>query len=222
LYEALWSTSSVFSAQKNSANSTKRVFIFTNVSDPCQAPGARARAEQKLRDLAENDIVVELFAVHPPAPVAKFDMHTFWTRAILIDDEDSEFRPLNANSLKALTDDLRRRAFKRRSQLAGHIIIGRQQQNCSRIGFRMYSCIRSAETGKAVFLDAATNAPLTCETKWVCFMCLYLSCIVMIDSKCDWISCVRIRRRCWRTFRCARTTRMAVNACTSPKQKCSC
>jgi hypothetical protein len=47
-------------------------------SDPCHGvAGARSRAQQKLRDIEELGIDVELFAVHAPPPAQQFNMVRF-------------------------------------------------------------------------------------------------------------------------------------------------
>ncbi len=107
----------------------------------------------------------------------------FWASAIAFAEDEHVRRTLvNAASLAELNNEMRRRAFKRRSVLAGVLTIGSAAPSAAAasssssesatatacIGFRMYSTVRSAETGKVAWLDADTNAPLTCETKWVC------------------------------------------------------
>ena len=53
-----------------------RVFVLQ--SDPCHGvAGARSRAQQKLRDIDELGIDVELFAVHAPPPAPHFNMVRF-------------------------------------------------------------------------------------------------------------------------------------------------
>jgi hypothetical protein len=74
--------------------------IFALQSDPCHGiAGARSRAQQKLRDLDELGIDVELFAVHAPPPAPQFNM--VCARCICFLNQDAWLIPHDVVSKKA-------------------------------------------------------------------------------------------------------------------------
>jgi ATP-dependent DNA helicase 2 subunit 1 len=156
--QALWVCSTLFERKK----STRRIFLFTNRNDPTEGDAEQRRKTlQKVRDLEERDISIELF----PLNGSQFDPTTFFMDIISIpfDEDIGRIRSNFGDKLEELLRTVRMREVKKRAlgavkwELAPNV----------KLAVKLYCPIKSATQAYPVFLDAKTNAQLTCNTAYI-------------------------------------------------------
>eukprot|EP00455_Lapot_gusevi_P033994 TRINITY_DN3735_c0_g1_i2.p1 TRINITY_DN3735_c0_g1~~TRINITY_DN3735_c0_g1_i2.p1 ORF type:complete len:468 (+),score=130.90 TRINITY_DN3735_c0_g1_i2:98-1405(+) len=108
------------------------------------------------------DVMLELFSFQPPNAVA-FDPKRFYLDMIPVEEDEVEQR-LSPDRIKDLSDTLRRKAFKKRALMSTTLSIADDTQ----IAVQVFSLLNTATKGSGTWLDKRTNAPLKCDTRWVC------------------------------------------------------
>lgn len=161
--DALWTCSSMFSSSSVKVGH-KRIFLFTNEDNPnADNMELRRQALQRVRDLEELGVDVELFALTSAA--GTFDPSKFYQHIISVADDDNpgQFEAITAAKFEELQMRIRRKEHKKRAMGRLPLIIGDLE-----IGVGMYKLVRESKKSSFFWLDAKTNQRIKTETKWVC------------------------------------------------------
>eukprot|EP01094_Clydonella_sp_ATCC50884_P000497 TRINITY_DN10386_c0_g1_i1.p1 TRINITY_DN10386_c0_g1~~TRINITY_DN10386_c0_g1_i1.p1 ORF type:complete len:641 (+),score=205.12 TRINITY_DN10386_c0_g1_i1:133-2055(+) len=161
--DALWTCSSMFSSCATKVGH-KRIFLFTNDDNPNAGDmELRKQALQRVRDLEELGVDVELFALTSASNT--FDPSKFYQHIISVSDEDNpgQFEAVTAAKFEELQMRIRRKEHKKRAMGRLPLIIGDLE-----IGVGMYKLVREAKKSSFFWLDAKSNQRIKTETKWVC------------------------------------------------------
>jgi len=146
-------------------NYSKRIFLFTNNDNPNGAnKHEQARAIQKMRDLYEQDVDIELF---PMQGTETFEVAKFYADLIAVDPEQlgalSSKEATNERFLE-LTKRIRQKEFKKRT-------LGKTMLHLSPsmdIAVKIFSLVQEAKKPVSKNLDAKTNKQLKTVSRYIC------------------------------------------------------
>eukprot|EP01018_Ginkgo_biloba_P006362 Gb_35352 [translate_table: standard] len=168
LYNAFWVAQGLL--RKGSIkNVDKRILLFTNDDDPFGNADAGARADmrrttiQRAKDAQDLGISIELLPLSRPGE--EFNVSIFYADMIELENEElSQFLPTAAEKFEDLTDQLRKRIFKKRTVRKITLVVADGMS----IGLDTYALIRPAVPGTIAWLDSVTNTPLKSERSYIC------------------------------------------------------
>ena len=163
LVEALWLCHDMFTRTKTAAAADRRIFLFTDEDQPNQRqPQDQRRAIQRAKDLAEQNISIDIFPFNKPG--GKFDFRLFYQEIIAIDVDENADPIVGAERLEDLTSLMRKKQFKKRTQ--GKAMF--QLTPTMRIAVKYYVPFRRTSKPFPVKLNAKDNKKLKSVTKWIC------------------------------------------------------
>ena len=163
LVEALWLCHDMFTRTKTTAAADRRIFLFTDEDQPNQRqPQDQRRAIQRAKDLAEQNITIELFPFNKPQ--GKFDFRLFYQEILAIDQDENADPIVGAERLEDLTSLMRKKQFKKRTQ--GKALF--QVTPTMRIAVKYYVPFRRTSRPVPVKLNAKDNRRMKTVTKWIC------------------------------------------------------
>ena len=165
LAHAIWSANLDFAKKKLKEIDTKSLWIFTNDDDPFRGDAAQERqCIQRARDGAEQGHEYVLWCMNRTQGV-DFDASRFYGSIIPVDeDEDECVYSAGDGDFSKLLEHVRRKTFKKRVMGRFPLIVG---ADCE-IAVSMFARIMPLTIPTPLKLDAKTNAPLVCKTRWVC------------------------------------------------------
>ena len=109
--EALWLCHDVLAQNKNVAN--RRILIFTDEDKPNgNRPNEMQRAIQRAKDLAQQDITLELFPLNKIDKV--FNFQSFYIQIIPIDENDPIENMVGSEKLEELVFKMHTKEYKKR------------------------------------------------------------------------------------------------------------
>nr|ATA62878.1 putative KU70-like protein [Cupressus sempervirens] len=168
LYSALWVAQGLL-RKGSTRNVDKRILLFTNNDDPFENADPRVKADmrrttiQRAKDSQDLGISIELFPLSRSGE--EFNVSIFFADMLeLENDESSEFMPMVAEKFEDLTNQLRKRMYKKRVVRKITLMVA----DGLSIGLHTYALIRPAQTGKITWLDSVTNKPLKLERSYIC------------------------------------------------------
>lgn len=163
LVEALWLCHDLFTRAKTASVSDRRIFLFTDEDQPNQRqPQDQRRAVQRAKDLAEQNITIELFPFNKPA--GRFDFRLFFQEILAIDTDENADPIVGAEKLDDLKSLMRKKQFKKRTQ--GKAMF--QVTPAMQIAVKYYVPFRRTSRPVPVKLNAKQNKKLKTVTKWIC------------------------------------------------------
>ncbi|XP_010923465.1 ATP-dependent DNA helicase 2 subunit KU70 [Elaeis guineensis] len=168
LYNALWVAQALL--RKGSSKSvSKRILLFTNEDDPFGSITGATKTDmirmtlQRAKDAQDLGISIELLPLSRPDE--GFNVSIFYAELLGLEgDEISHFLPSAGEKLEDMTDQLRKRMFKKRKVKTIRFSIA----NGICIEVNTYALIRSTSPGSIMWLDSITNLPLKTERSFVC------------------------------------------------------
>nr|ATA62886.1 putative KU70-like protein [Juniperus oxycedrus] len=168
LYSALWVAQGLL-RKGSTRNVDKHILLFTNNDDPFGNADPRVKADmsrttiQRAKDSRDLGISIELFPLSRPGE--EFNVSIFFADMLeLENDESSEFMPMVAEKFEDLTNQLKKRMYKKRVVRKITLMVA----DGLSIGLHTYALIRPAQTGKITWLDSVTNKPLKLERSYIC------------------------------------------------------
>ncbi|XP_078180841.1 ATP-dependent DNA helicase 2 subunit Ku70-like protein isoform X1 [Carex rostrata] len=168
LYNAIWVAQALL--RKGSAKTaTKRMVLFTNEDDPFGSVIGPVKTDmirttiQRAKDAQDLGILIELLPLSQPDE--EFNISIFYADMLGLEgDEVAQFLPLASQKLEDMTDQLRKRIFKKRKVKT----LTFQLTNDVCIEVNTYALIRPTVPGTITWLDAMTNVPLRTERYFIC------------------------------------------------------
>nr|CAD1841719.1 unnamed protein product [Ananas comosus var. bracteatus] len=168
LYNALWVAQALL--RKGSAKTvSKRILLFTNEDDPFGSISGAIKSDmvrttlQRAKDAQDLGISIELLPFRRPDE--EFDVSIFYAELIGLEtDEIPNFLPSASDKLEDMTDQLRKRIFKKRKVKTLTFSIA----NGISIEVNTYALIRPTLPGAIMWLDSVTNLPLKNERSIIC------------------------------------------------------
>ncbi|XP_031481658.1 ATP-dependent DNA helicase 2 subunit KU70 isoform X2 [Nymphaea colorata] len=168
LYNAIWVAQALL--RKGSVkNVDKRILLFTNEDDPFGCLQGAIKSDmkrttlQRAKDAQDLGISIELLPMNRPGE--EFNVSKFYAELLgLEDDQIAEFMPSAVEKLEDMTDQLRRRIYKKRKVRRIRFIIA----NGVSIELNTYALIRPAIPGTITWLDSVTSLPLKSERSFIC------------------------------------------------------
>lgn len=168
LYNALWVGQALL--RKGSAkNVSKRILLFTNEDDPFGTVTGAVKKDmirttiQRAKDAQDLGISIEILPLSRPDE--KFDVSIFYSDLIGLEEEEiSHFLPSAGERLADMTDQLKKRMFKKRKVKSIMFSI----TNDVYIEVNTYALIRPTVPGAILWLDSVTNLPLKSERSFIC------------------------------------------------------
>ncbi|KAK1311205.1 ATP-dependent DNA helicase 2 subunit KU70 [Acorus calamus] len=168
LYNALWVAQALL--RKGSIKtSAKRMLMFTNEDDPFGKIVGAAKADmirttlQRAKDAQDLGISFELLPLSMPDD--EFNVSRFYADMIGLEgNEVTQFLPSAGEKLEDMTDQLRKRMFKKRKVKGITFFIA----NGISIEVNSYALIRPTLPGAITWLDSVTNLPLKSERSFIC------------------------------------------------------
>ncbi|KAJ3705585.1 hypothetical protein LUZ61_009290 [Rhynchospora tenuis] len=168
LNNAIWVAQALL--RKGSAKTTtKRMVLFTNEDDPFGSVAGAIKTDmirttvQRAKDVQDLGILIELLPLSRPDE--EFNVSIFYADMVGLEgDEIAQFLPLASQKLEDMTDQLRKRIFKKRKVKT----LTFQLTNDVCIEVNTYALIRPTVPGTITWLDAMTNIPLRTERSFIC------------------------------------------------------
>ncbi|XP_008786103.2 ATP-dependent DNA helicase 2 subunit KU70 isoform X1 [Phoenix dactylifera] len=168
LYNALWVAQALL--RKGSAKSvSKRILLFTNEDDPFGSITGATKTDmirmtlQRAKDTQDLGISIELLPLSWPDE--EFNVSIFYAELLGLEGDDiSQFLPSAGEILEDMTDQLRKRMFKKRKVKTIRFSIA----NDICIEVNTYALIRPTSPGQIMWLDSVTNLPLKTERSFIC------------------------------------------------------
>ncbi|KAJ4760477.1 ATP-dependent DNA helicase 2 subunit KU70 [Rhynchospora pubera] len=168
LNNAIWVAQALL--RKGSAKTTtKRMVLFTNEDDPFGSVTRATKTDmirttvQRAKDVQDLGILIELLPLSRPDE--EFNVSIFYADMMGLEgDEIAQFLPLASQRLEDMTDQLRKRIFKKRKVKT----LTFQLTNDVCIEVNTYALIRPTVPGTITWLDAMTNIPLRTERSFIC------------------------------------------------------
>ena len=159
LSDVLWTCSTMLA---NSAYKYghKRILLFTNNDHPHERrPDLQRQARAKAKDLAENNIDIELMHMG-----SNFDISKFYQDLIYEGDEEVTIAPNPVERFEELLTRVRSKEMKKRAIQKIPLTLGPGLE----IGVGVYCMVREARKPSFVRLDKRTNEELKTQTKYLC------------------------------------------------------
>lgn len=168
LYNALWVAQALL--RKGSAkNVSKRMLIFTNEDDPFGTVTGPIKRDmirttiQRAKDAQDLGISIELLPLSKPDE--KFNISSFYSDLLGLEGEEiSLYLPSAGERLEDMTDQLKKRMFKKRKVRS--LIFTITNDICIQVN--TYALIRPTIPGAILWLDGVTNVPLKSERFLIC------------------------------------------------------
>ncbi|OMJ95374.1 hypothetical protein SteCoe_1293 [Stentor coeruleus] len=161
LVNALWVCHDILAQNKNSAN--RRILLFTDEDRPnANHPREIDIAVQRAKDLAQQDISLELYPLNKPDKA--FNFQAFYIRVIPVDEDESIE---NINGLEKLEDlicKMHTKEYKKRKLGTINFAL------CPNMFIAMnYYCVfRESKKPTPSKLHAKDNKKLKSVTSWIC------------------------------------------------------
>ncbi|CAG9331717.1 unnamed protein product [Blepharisma stoltei] len=161
LVEALWLCHDLLTQKHMTAS--RRIFLFTNQDRPNQnKPNDMQRALQRAKDLAEQDIMLELFPFNQGAH--KFDFEAFFAGAIALEEDEAKEPILGAEKLEDLIAVMHKKEYKKRTLGTLNFMLSPTMK----VAVNYYCMFRATKKPSPVKLHAKDNKKLKTITTWVC------------------------------------------------------
>ncbi|KAJ3669862.1 hypothetical protein LUZ60_010186 [Juncus effusus] len=168
LYNAIWVAQALL--RKGSAKTaSKRMVLFTNEDDPFGTLSGVVKTDmirttvQRAKDAQDLGILIELLPLSRPNE--EFNVSIFYKDLLGLEgDELAQFLPLATQKMEDMTDQLRKRIFKKRKIKTLNFIL----TNNVSIEVNTYALIRPTLPGAITWLDSMTNIPLKAERSFIC------------------------------------------------------
>jgi ATP-dependent DNA helicase 2 subunit 1 len=159
LVDALWLCHDLLTQNKNPAN--RRILIFTDEDRPNRnRANDLQRTIQRARDLAQQDIVLELFPFNKLGQA--FDFNSFYAQIIPIDEDQPQVDAIE--KLEDLTTQMHIREYRKRKLGTVHFAL------CPNMSISMnYFCmLRESKKPTPSKLNKKDNKKLKSVTSWIC------------------------------------------------------
>ncbi|XP_072958461.1 ATP-dependent DNA helicase 2 subunit KU70 [Typha angustifolia] len=168
LYNALWAAQALL--RKGSVKTvSKRILLFTNEDDPFGNISGALKTDmvrttlQRAKDAQDLGISIELLPLSRADE--EFNVSIFYADLIGLEaNEIPHFLPSAGERLEDMTDQLRKRIFKKRKVRTLTLSIA----NDICIEVNTYALVRPTLPGAIMWLNAVTNLPLKTERSFVC------------------------------------------------------
>ncbi|XP_058093568.1 ATP-dependent DNA helicase 2 subunit KU70 [Magnolia sinica] len=168
LYNALWVAQALL-RKGSRKNVDKRILLFTNEDDPFGGIKGAAQKDmirttiQRAKDAQDLGISIELLPLSRPND--EFNISLFYADLIGLERDDlSLFIASAGDKLQDMTDQLRKRMFKKRKVRRITFSIA----NGISIELNSYALLRPTLPGVITWLDSVTNLPLKSERASFC------------------------------------------------------
>ncbi|KAG9447442.1 hypothetical protein H6P81_013570 [Aristolochia fimbriata] len=168
LYSAIWVAQALL--RKGSVKNTdKRMLLFTDEDDPFGGIRGMAKTDmtrttiQRAKDAQDFGISIELLPIS--GTDQQFNISLFYADLLGLEGEEvAQFIPLAGEKFQDMTDQLRKRMFKKRRvrRITFSITDGVS------IELNTYALLRPALPGSITWLDSVTNIPLKSERSYIC------------------------------------------------------
>ena len=160
LVEALWLCHDLLTQNKNPAN--RRILLFTDEDKPnSNRPNDLQRTIQRARDMAQQDIILELFPFNKPEHL--FNFNTFFVNIIPVDEENQG--PINViEKLEDLTTQMHIREYRKRK--LGTIDFALCPNMTISVNY--YCIFRESKKPTPSKLNKKDNKKLKTVTSWIC------------------------------------------------------
>ena len=137
----------------------RRIFLFTDNDDPIPNPQEKNICIQRVKDMSESDITIELFPMN--FDKKRFNLSNFYASIIPANnDDDPDGGNDNLLSIEQCTDRLRELTKRIRQKEIKKRTLGRCPfflTNNTRIYMNVYSTVKKSYKGKIYNVDAKTN-----------------------------------------------------------------
>ena len=137
----------------------RRIFLFTDNDDPIPNPQEKNICIQRVKDMSESDITIELFPMN--FDKKRFNLSNFYASIIPANsDDDPDGGNDNLLSIEQCTDRLRELTKRIRQKEIKKRTLGRCPfflTNNTRIYMNVYSTVKKSYTVKIYNVDAKTN-----------------------------------------------------------------
>lgn len=161
LVEALWLCHDVLNQNKNSAN--RRILIFTDEDKPnATRPHDLQRAVQRAKDLAQQDITIELFPLNKPDK--NFNFQSFYMQIIPIDENDPDEAIVGAEKLEDLVFKMHTKEYKKRKLGTLPFALCPDMT----IALSYYCLLRESKKPTPAKVNQKDNKKLKSVTSWIC------------------------------------------------------
>lgn len=158
--EALWLCHDLITQNKNPAN--RKILIFTDEDRPnANRPNDLQRTIQRARDLAQQDILLELFPFNKPD--RQFDFNSFFIN-IIPADEDNQGPITAIEKLDDLTTQMHMREYRKRKLGTINFALCPEMS----ISVSYYCMFRESKKPAPSKLHKKDNKKLKTVTSWIC------------------------------------------------------
>lgn len=165
LHDALWICNHTFAHVPRNVG-FKRIFLFTNDDNPVRGDvAARKKCSEKAKDLNDNDVTIELFAM---SPRTKFDPSLFWSHIVNVSEDEYTGRVMFdfGQSFKELKEKVRRKEFRKKTSGKFPFVLGEGVS----VGVEMFNLVMKSKKPSSNFtwLRRSDNRVLKTDSKYIC------------------------------------------------------
>lgn len=148
---------------QNKSGSGRRMLLFTDEDFPDQdRPQDAARAVQRARDLAEQNVLLELFPFNRRG--AKFDFHKFYRNVVSFEEDDVVEAAIGAERLEDLMFQMHKKEFRKRTLGSQRLTLAPDLS----VGVKFFCMLKETKKPTPVKLHRKDNKRLKTVTKWIC------------------------------------------------------
>jgi ATP-dependent DNA helicase 2 subunit 1 len=148
---------------QNKAGSGRRMLLFTDEDAPdSDRPQDAARAVQRARDLAEQNVLLELFPFNRGG--RQFDFQRFYRNVVSFEEDDVVEAAVGAERLEDLMFLMHKKEFRKRNLGTQRLVLAPDLS----VGVKFFCTLKETKKPTPVKLHRKDNKRLKTVTKWVC------------------------------------------------------
>ena len=159
--EALWLCHDILAQNKNVAN--RRILIFTDEDRPnATRPNEVQRAIQRAKDLAQQDILLELYPLNKAE--SAFNFQNFYIKIVPVDEDDPEENISGTDKLEDLVFKMHTKEYKKRKLGTLNFALCPDMT----IAMSYYCLLRESKKPTPSKVYQKDNKKLKTVTSWIC------------------------------------------------------